>query len=169
MWPRWYSTLASVLFFGQGGRTHGLSRRLNLIAKRFLFSSCVGGVVHLLETGIRTITEVYPFYGMEQSSTPSARIRGTGRRGRGFLCTACVRGIDVRLLRCVTGGECPLPSGTIKYCQVLWEFFCSDMYKNLWLGEASSGFSSKRSSYCEWRSDLLIFSLIVLCLETFFK
>lgn len=39
--PRWYSTLASVLFFGQGGRTHELSRRLNLITNVFSFQAAL--------------------------------------------------------------------------------------------------------------------------------
>lgn len=39
--PRWYSTLASVLFFGQGGRTHELSRRLNLIINVFSFQAAL--------------------------------------------------------------------------------------------------------------------------------
>lgn len=39
--PRWYSTLASVLFFGQGGRTSELSRRLNLITTVFSFQAAL--------------------------------------------------------------------------------------------------------------------------------
>lgn len=43
--PRWYSTLASVLFFGQGGRTSELSRRLNLIINVFSFQAALEALV----------------------------------------------------------------------------------------------------------------------------
>jgi len=49
--------------------------------------------------------------------------------------------------------ECPLPYGTLKYCQVLWEFICSVMYKNLWLCKARAGFSSQRGAAIERRRD----------------
>lgn len=59
----------------------------------------------------------------------------------------------------------------LKYCQVLWEFICSDMYKNLWLHEARAGFSSQRGAAIKRRRDgvfhLPIFSSGVLCLELF--
>jgi len=41
----------------------------------------------------------------------------------------------------------------LKYCQVLWEFICSVMYKNLWLCEARAGFSSQRGAAIERRRD----------------
>lgn len=47
MGARWYSTLASVLFFGQGGTARELSRRLNLITNVFSFQAALEAWFHV--------------------------------------------------------------------------------------------------------------------------
>lgn len=114
------------------------------------------------------------------SSTPTTGVQESGvRRGAQFSVHRRCQWLWFPLLRSNCGGgqrwSVHFLMEHLKYCQVLWEFICSVMYKNLWLREARAGFSSQRGAAIERRRDggvspqnAPVFSSGVLCLENFF-
>ena len=169
MGTSWYSTHASVLFFGQGGRTYELSRRLNLIINVFSFQAAFEAGLIFQRRELEWSLEVYKLQQVQEGHCYLwlGLQEASMRRSVPLLVTVVSIGLFT------SGGDGQRPGGDfllVKYCGLLWGFFCINVL-TLWQGQDRLLLSEGQPMRGDTRHITLsaVSPQSLLCLENFFR